>query len=140
MDKGIKEFVRLFAAQKDFIMQDATKRVSNSIVRLNPVLEGESVADWDVAIGVWPADTKPPHDPGKRITRKRLQDVIKRVVFGQAVFFENTDPVAVRLEFGYSKKAPQGIVRLTARRWRGFVKGAGRAALNKTKKKLVFDE
>lgn len=139
MEKGVAEFARLFAAENDFIMQEATKRVSNSIVRLNPVDEGESVADWDAAIGRWPSDTEQPHDPKKSRTRKRLQEAFKKVVFGQAVFFENNDPVAARLEFGYSKQAPQGITRLTARKWRGFVKGAARAAFNKAKKKQVID-
>lgn len=139
MEKGIKEFERLFQAEKDFIMQDATKRVSNSLVRLNPVDEGESVADWDAEIGRWPSDTQQPNDPRKTRTRRRLQESFKNVVYGQAVFFENNDPVAVRLEFGYSRQAPQGITRLTARRWRGFVKGAGRAAFNKAKKNLVID-
>lgn len=139
MEKGIAAFIKALNAEKDFIMREATKRVSNSIVRLNPVDEGESVADWDAAIGKWPADTKPPDDPKKAKTRKRLQDSFKNVVFGQAVFFENTDPVAVRLEFGYSKQAPQGITRLTARKWRGFVRGAGKAAFNKAKKNLVID-
>lgn len=139
MEKGIKEFERLFKQQNDFIMHESTKRVSNSIVRLNPVDEGESVADWDAAINHWPSDTKPPNDPKKTKTRKRLQESFKNVVYGQSVFFENTDPVAVRLEYGYSKKAPQGMIRATARKWRGFVRGAGKAAFNKAKKNRVID-
>ena len=139
MEKGIAEFSRLFQAESDFIFQDATKRVSNSLVRLSPVAEGEFVSDWDAAIGHWPSDTKPPDDPKKTVTRRRLQDAIEDLKFGQTAFFENTDPVAVRIEYGYSKKAPQGVVRLTARRWRGFVRGAATAALNKVKKRLAVD-
>lgn len=140
MEAGIKEFARLFREENDFIMQEATKRVSNSLVRLSPVDEGEFVADWDVSLSGWPSDTEQPDDPGKTKTRKRLQDVLKRLRYGMAAFFENNDPVAVRLEFGYSKQAPQGVVRLTTRKWRGFVKGAGRAALNRVKKRLAADE
>lgn len=136
MEKSIKEFQRLFAAENDFIIQEATRRVSNSIVRLNPVDEGDSVAEWDAMVGRWPADTKQQPDPKKTRTRKRLADMFRDVKFGQAVFFENTDPIAARLEFGYSKQAPQGIVRLTARRWRQFVRGAATAARNRVRKKL----
>lgn len=139
MQRGIAEFQKQFDAQKDFILREATKRVSNSIVRLNPVDEGESVADWDVAIGRFPTDIEQPNDPKKTKTRRRLQEVFNNVRFGQVIFFENNDPVINRLEFGYSKQAPQGIVRLTARRWRSFVKGAGRAAFNKAKKNQVID-
>ena len=145
MERGVREFQRLLKGELDFIMQDVTKRTGNSLVRLSPVADpgshdrGEYVADWDAAIGQWPPDTEQQPDPKKTTTRRRLQNVFKNVRYGQSVFFENDDPVVVRLEFGYSKKAPQGIVRLTARRFRGFVKGAGRAAQNKIRKQLVFD-
>lgn len=139
MERGIKEFQKLFDAEKDFIMKDVTKRVSNALVRFSPVLEGEFVSEWDAAIGSWPADTDQPDDPKKTKTRKRLQASFQNVVYGQAVFFENTDPVAGKLEFGYSKKAPQGVVRLTVRKFRGFVRGAGKAAFNKARKAQVID-
>lgn len=139
MEKEIAEFVRLFEGEKDFIMQDVTNRVSNSLVRLSPVDEGEYVAEWDAEIGHWPSDTKQPPDKRKTTTRRRLQGEFARVEWGDAVFFENTDPVAARLEFGYSDQAPQGVARLTTRKFRGFVRGAGRAAQNKIKKRISGD-
>lgn len=137
MEKGVKEFARLFAQQNTDIFREATKRVSNSIVRISPVAEGEFVADWDVGVNQWPSDTAQPPDRGRKKTRERLNAVISRLEYGQAAFFENDDPVAVRLEFGYSKKAPQGVVRLTARQWRRFVKGAGTAAQRRVAKRIV---
>ena len=47
MEKGIREFQRLFTMELDNIMRDATTRVSNSLVRLSPVDEGDYVAEWD---------------------------------------------------------------------------------------------
>lgn len=140
MEKGVAEFIRLFKEETDFIFVDATLRASNSIVRLSPVDEGDYVADWDVKVGGWPSDSEQPADPGKRRTRARLREIIKTAKFGDAIFFENDDPAATKLEFGYSKQAPQGVVRLTARNWRRFVQGAARAALNKVKKKLASAE
>jgi hypothetical protein len=137
VEKGVAVFAAVFKAQHDEIFRDATQRVSASIVRENPVDTGESVADWDVAIGTWPADTKPPNDPRRTRTRKRLREIISKARFGQAVFFENTDPAAVELEFGWSRQAPNGMVRLTARRWNKFVKGAVRAASNRYKKMTI---
>jgi len=137
MEKGIREFQRLFTMELDNIMRDATTRVSNSLVRLSPVDEGDYVAEWDAAINQWPRDTAQPPDPKKRTTRARLKDVISGVSYGESVFFENTDPVGGRLEYGYSQQAPQGVVRLTTRKWRGFVRGAGKAAQSRVKKKIV---
>lgn len=137
MEKGIADFIREFEAEKDFIFREASKRVSNSIVRLSPVDEGEYVADWDVKIGGWPSDTNPPNDPKKTKTRARLRQVIEGAKYGDAIFFENDDAAAIKLEFGYSNQAPQGVVRLTVRKWRGFVRGAARAAQNRIKKRLA---
>lgn len=140
MEKGIKEFIRLVEAEHDAIFRDATTRVKNSLVRLSPVAEGDYVADWDVAAGNWPTDTEQRSDPSKRATRARLQPDLNDLRMGETVFFENNDPVATKLEFGYSKQAPQGVVRMTARRWRSFVSGAARAAMARAKKRLVIDD
>lgn len=139
MEKGVAEFFRLFKLENDQIFRDATQRVSNAIVRFSPVDEGEYVADWDVKVGGWPSDTDPPPDPGRRKTRARLKAIIAEAKYGDAVFFENNDGAAIPLEYGYSKQAPQGVVRLTVRKWRGFVRGAARAAQNRIKKKLVSE-
>ena len=139
MEKGVAKFIRMFDDELDAITQDATKRVSNALVRFTPVDTGEAVADWDVAVNADPGNPEHGLDPGKRITRKRLRQELDKVKFGDFIIFDNDDPVAVRLEFGYSKKAPQGMVRLTARKWRGFVRGAARAAQNRIRKKLIFE-
>lgn len=139
MEKGIAEFIRLLKAENDAIMKDATGRVSNALVRFTPVDTGEAVADWDVRVNGDPGDPKHQPDPSRRVTRQRLQEEIAKVQYGDYVIFDNDDPVAVRLEFGYSKKAPQGMVRLTARKWRGFVRGAARAAQNRIRKSLTID-
>lgn len=137
MQKGVAEFIRLVKLQHNEIMRDATQRVSNSLVRISPVDEGDYVADWDVNIGGWPSDSEQAPDSRKTRTRARLREIIKPVQYGQSVFFENDDPAALALEFGYSKQAPQGVVRLTARRWRGFVRGAAKAATMRIRKMLI---
>lgn len=118
------------------ILRDATKRVKNSIVRTSPIDEGEYLADWDVALHGWPADTEQAPDTKRTKTRKRLQDPIDRMQMGDSIFFENNDPVGDRLEFGYSSQAPQGVVRISALKWTRFVRGAARAATNRIIKRL----
>lgn len=139
MEKGVAEFIGLFYKQHDGIMQDVTTRVSNGLVATSVVDTGELVADWDVAVGSWPADTTQPLDPSRRTTRARLKTGFKDVRFGQSVFFENTDPAAIAQEFGGWRSAPNGLSRLVVRRFPGYVKGAARAAQNRIKKGMVFD-
>jgi hypothetical protein len=144
MERGIEEFRKLFEQHNTAILRDATRRVSNAIVRESPIAVedgGYYVADWDVQVGSFPAeDGTPLPDPKKRKTRAALNQIIDTAEYGQSLFFQNDDEVAVRLEFGYSKQAPQGVVRKTARRWRSFVKGAGRAAQSRIRKMLITSE
>jgi len=139
MDKGIAEFIRLFENESHEIFREATRRVSNSLVRLSPVDEGEFVANWELAKNRNPDDPERADDPKKRLTRKRLRDLISSGQYGDTFIFTNRDPVGPRLEFGYSSQAPQGITRLTSRRWRRFVRGAARAAQARVGKK-VFNQ
>lgn len=140
MKKGIAEFQRLFAEERTVILRDATQRISNAVVRVSPVGNdpgGEYVAEWDVEIGRWPSDTDQPRDPRRTRTRRRLQETIAQAQYGEAVFFENDDPAALRLELGYSDQAPQGVVRSQSRRWNQFVRGAGRAAQSRLRKRVI---
>ena len=145
MERGVREFMRLFEQESDFILRQSTEGVvtrlgakSATVLKRSPVDKGDFVRDWDVAIGSWPSDTKPQPDPKKQTTAKRLRATIRKVKFGQSIFFENTDPAARPLEFGSSKQAPNGIVRLAGRSWRKQVQNAGRAALRKARKRLDF--
>lgn len=111
--------------------------MKNSIVRLTPVDEGEAVAEWDDGLNKSAVDVKREPDPSRRKTRARLQAKIDDMKMGDTYFLENHHPVAVRLDRGYSKKAPQGMTRITARKWRSFVRGAAIAAQRKAIKRVI---
>ena len=137
--QGIAEFASLVDAEHDAIMQGVTTRVSNGLVRDSLVDTGDMVADWDVAVGNWPSDTHQPADPGKRTTRQRLKTGFRDVKIGQAVFFENDDPAAIQQELGHLRRQPNGLARLQARRFAGYVRGEAIAAQTRIKKTLSFD-
>jgi len=139
LDKGITEFMKLVEAQHDTIMQGVVTRVSNGLVRDSLVDTGDMVADWDVAVGTWPSNTHQPPDPSKSTTRARLKSGFKDVKMGQAVFFENTDPAAIQQELGHLKRQPNGLARLQARKFPGYVKGEVAASQNRIKKGLSFE-
>ena len=129
----VGQFIKEFEAQKDFIFNDANKRVARLLVRRAPILEGEFLGDWDIGVNRVPGDAKR-LEPIRSKARSRFDAAVLPVKFGDYVIYENRDPVAVFLEFGFSKKIKNsgaGMVRLAGQRWRGFVKGAGRAAEKK---------
>ena len=139
MERGVREFMRRFEEEAGLIFADATQRTANSVARLAPIAEGEYLADWDIGVNAEPPETNPPGDPKRSQTRARFKGALGRLKFGDRAIFNNDDPVANRLEFGYSKQAPQGVVRLTTRQWNRFIKGAARAAQNRFKKNEVID-
>lgn len=139
MEKGIATFIREFEKEKDFILQNSAGRVSNALVRISPVLEGEFVAELESDVNRVPNDVKRLHDPKKRKTRKRLKDNFKDARWGDAIWFTNEDEAAGLIEFGYSNKAPQGVFRATARKWPKFIRGVARAATNRARKRVITE-
>lgn len=144
MDKGVRIFRDLFLNETHEIFRDANRRTvtgtqkrSKAVLANSPVDEGEFVADWDAAKNRPPTQGENPDDPKKRATAARIIAVINTAQFGDKLFYENRDEVAVRLEFGYSKQAPQGVTRLAARQWRRQVRNAGRAAQRRIGKKVI---
>ena len=129
----VAQFIKEFEAEKDFIFNEANKRVARLLVRRAPILEGEFLGDWDIGVNRAPGDQKR-LEPIRSVARSRFDVAVQTVKFGDYVVYENRDPVSVALEFGFSKKVKNsgaGMVRLAGQRWRGFVKGAGRAAEKK---------
>lgn len=138
MEKGVDEFIRLVTASHNAILNDATKRVANSLVTKSPRDTGEYLGHWSAEVN---------RQPGSRIgkletkpaTRKRLRDEFDfgDLEMGDTVFFANDDAAAGILEFGFSSQAPAGVMRITARRWRKFVRGAAIAQTKRIRKTVT---
>ncbi|MEM6413196.1 MAG: hypothetical protein AAF720_00880 [Pseudomonadota bacterium] len=135
MQKGIKEFQKLLKEQLDFAAQESNKRVASRLIQKSPVAEGEYVSEWEVGLNGFPGDQQRGPDKSKTNTRRRLQQPTQAIKFGQDTFYANHDEVARRIEFGYSGKAPQGVIRVTARAWKRIAKGVARAVTAKAKKR-----
>jgi len=90
-------------------MLGAVKRVVKSIgkdiIKRSPVDTGKFKANWNAALNA----------PDLSIDRQSgagLTEVANRIKIGDAFFFTNNLAYALRLEFGHSDQAPNGMVRL----------------------------
>ena len=87
--------------------------LADQVVQRSPVDTGRFVANWNAAIGVPDVHTSAHVDPGKTNTAERLKRKIsefKNVTTWPKIFLTEALPYARRLEGGWSKQAPQGVV------------------------------
>jgi hypothetical protein len=90
---------------------EVVKKVFEGVVTRTPVFTGAARASWRVSIGV--------PNPG-RVTGGSQLAPLGRPAFSLSdiplyakVFISNTTPYIVPLEYGWSKQAPAGMVRIT---------------------------
>nr|WP_218179145.1 hypothetical protein [Pseudomonas gingeri] len=87
---------------------------------------GRFRANWHLSIGVVESVTFDEVDPTGSETISALVAAIGDFTPGQMVYLINNLPYAIPLEFGHSKQAPAGMVRVTVARFQQIVEEAVR--------------
>ena len=85
---------------------------------------GRFRANWHLSIGVVENVTFDEVDPSGTETIAALVAAISDFTAGQMVYLINNLPYAIPLEFGHSKQAPSGMVRVTVARFQQIVQEA----------------
>lgn len=101
-------------ARINLVVRKATFDAFASAVRRSPVDTGRFRANWNVASGSWDPSTS------ESTAATRAESEIRKALSfpaGGVVYLTNSLPYAVRLEDGWSKQAPSGMVRITAVEW-----------------------
>lgn len=117
---------RLVAQAKgdlEAVVRRATFQTFRSVVLRSPVDTGRFRANWNVSFGV------PEYGVTLSTNQNRgLTEAAKalRLPVGGVTYISNGLPYGVRLENGYSKQAPAGMVRLAAAEFQRFVSGVAR--------------
>jgi hypothetical protein len=78
----------------------------------SPVLSGRLRASWTIGIGQLDTSVAPEVPPAGSIATPEPR--IPAITLGSTIYHGNSLPYARRIEYGYSKKAPAGMVRVTA--------------------------
>jgi len=127
--KSINAFVDTAKANSELVVKKGCIEVLQDIIRMSPVgqpelwqgyapkgyVGGRFRGNWQVTFNV-PASVELDRvDPSGMDTLKDGIEQIGRYTYGiQSIYFTNNLPYSVRLEFGHSKQAPNGIVRVAA--------------------------
>lgn len=117
----LAEFAKRSGLAGDMVARDVAIRVFRDVILKSPVDTGRFRANWSVSIGLVPAGfvERAIVDPSGQTTMDEGVRMLAGYKMGSIAFVTNGLPYAVRLEYGYSDQAPQGMVRLTMARIRG---------------------
>lgn len=122
--ESLEEFAGYAMEMATQIFRSVVIEVGSSVIRLSPVLTGQFKGNWALTIDTAYTQKTAPVD-------KEGQDTINEIVrraqslnYGQTAYIVNNLPYAVPLEYGYSKKAPAGMVRITQARFQEIVQQA----------------
>lgn len=127
----IAKFVVQAKGNIDEAARRATILLAQGVILKSPVDTGRFRGNWMFAAGAVPRQTLTTTDPSGQATLSRLIAQIDTTGAGGITYLSNNLPYAVRLENGWSKQAPQGMVRLTAQEFQAYVSKAANEVHNK---------
>lgn len=125
-----------FAQQVRAFTEDAKEKTALAVKRIalemfervilrSPVDTGRFRGNWQVGIGNIPAGTLRLDDKSGRATISKAQAAALRLEPGQTITLVNNLPYGPRLENGWSKQAPAGMVALTVQDFQQIARQVG---------------
>lgn len=133
-----QEFVRKISAfakktneQILALQKNMALRVYADIIQDTPVDSGLARSNWMLSVSVPNVSTTDVVTPGmekEKINKKAVKDSalgsLVNMKRGQTIYITNSLPYILRLEYGWSKQAPQGMVRKALAKWTEVYKDA----------------
>lgn len=124
---SLEKFAKQAGENADLVVKKTAIDVFSSVVKKSPVKSGRFRGNWQVGIGSINHDISSPADNASLQTQPSTFNLSKAqsalVTYkGQIIYISNSLPYAQRLENGYSKQAPAGMVRLTVVEFETYIK------------------
>lgn len=101
--------------------------ILSSVMRRSPVDTGRFRGNWMTALGTINTSTSGVADKSGGQALAQGASVLASFKPGQTIYMTNSLPYARRLEYGWSKQAPQGMVRLSVVEFSQFLQRAAEA-------------
>lgn len=116
--RDLQAIIKAAQGKAELAVKKIALETAKSLIQKSPVDEGRFVANWNLSInGIDPStDTKHDEDNpdrNRQIAIDRTSKPISQYRLGDRIYITNNLEYAQLLEYGYSKKAPQGMVRIT---------------------------
>jgi hypothetical protein len=97
----------------DLVVRKSAIDLGKSLIQMSPVDTGRFRGNWQFGISAIDQATNSPPDQGGGTTNGRLVTKIGSWRWGEIIYLTNSLAYARRLEYGWSKQAPAGMVRIT---------------------------
>jgi len=124
----ISRFVEKAKGNVDLVIRKIALDIFSRVIMKSPVDTGRFKGNWQVAIGNVPAGTLEVNDKDGSATISKVTAATLGLRAGQVIYLVNNLPYSRKLEYGHSKQAPNGMVRLSLREYPQVVsKAAGEA-------------
>lgn len=121
----------------DTVIRKSTIQLFGQVIKMTPVDTGRAKGNWQCTIGS-PTSSEIERDDGSRSqslsSSKAYADVVKTVPpAGNVVWLANNVPYIRKLEYGSSKQAPDGMVRIAIQNFGSIFADASRKSLSEIK-------
>lgn len=120
----IADFVAKAKGNADLVVRKIALDLFSRVVAKSPVDTGHFKGNWQVAIGSIPGGTLELNDKDGTATIAAVEAATLNLKAGDIIYLVNNLDYAKRLEYGWSKQAPNGMVRLTVVEFDGIVTNA----------------
>ncbi|MHB1125237.1 MAG: HK97 gp10 family phage protein [Ramlibacter sp.] len=120
--RGYAALLKKRRSQARTITMKVAVELMQSLVLKSPVDTGRFRGNWQCGVGSVNVATDDGTDSGAPL--RRTNEVLNTWAAGQTIYLTNSLPYARRLEYGHSKQAPQGMVRLTVAEYGQFLRAA----------------
>lgn len=119
---GFSDQIRAFGDKTEDKMTRAVRKIATdafeSCILMSPVDTGRFRGNWLTSVGSVPSGTTEAVDPSGAGAIQRAVMAASSMDAGDVIYMANNLPYAERLENGWSKQAPAGMVRLTQQRFK----------------------
>lgn len=108
----------------DLVVRKLALDIGGTLIDMSPVDTGRFKNNWVTSVGYRSVAAVGSANGGGDGAIYMLKDVVRQWRPGQTIFITNNLPYARRLEYGHSKQAPNGMVRLTMQQFGDALKRA----------------
>jgi hypothetical protein len=126
--KQVQAIVEKTKVRMDIVVRKLCLDMFSDIMIASPVLTGAFRGNWMLSVGqpVFSADktkTLKEDNAALEATNAAVAGMGKEAI-GSVIYWTNSMPYAYRLEHGWSKKAPNGMVAVTVAAWQSHLQRA----------------
>jgi len=109
----IQRYVDAANGKIDLVIRKISLDLFRRVVMKSPVDTGRFKGNWQVQIGSIPGGTLKLDDKAGTATIARVTAETLKLKAGEVIYLVNNLEYARALEYGHSKQAPKGMVRIT---------------------------